>query len=267
MTASTSDAQILTAGGKLLARTWIPHHHSAHRPETILLFHDSLGSIDLWRNFPAALATATGLPVLAYDRLGFGRSDARHDTLPPTFIRDEAINIVPAVLAATGLTRIIPFGHSVGGAMAVATAAHLPDRCAALIIESAQSFVEDRTIAGVRAGQIEFAQPHRFERLAHYHGSKARWVLDAWINTWLAPGYATWTLDDDLQGVTCPTLVLHGDQDEYGSPRHPERIAQNTQGPSQLVILKNCGHVPHREHTARVLQEVNRFLASCNLAT
>jgi len=228
----------------------------------ILLFHDSLGCVDLWRDFPGHLAVATGRRVTAYDRLGFGQSDAHPGPLPLTFIRDEAATVVPRLREALGLDTLIPFGHSVGGGMAIVTAARWPQHCAAVVTESAQTFVEERTIAGLRAARVEFERPGQLERLARYHGAKARWVLDAWIETWLAPAFAGWCLDDDLRGVHCPTLAVHGDTDEYGSVQHPERIARLTQGPSRAVILEGCGHVPHREQPTRVLSEVTRFLAA-----
>jgi pimeloyl-ACP methyl ester carboxylesterase len=205
---------------------------------------------------------ATGRSVVAYDRLGFGRSDAHPGPLPLTFIRDEAATVVPRLCETLGLDAIIPFGHSVGGGMAVATAARWPERCAALVTESAQTFVEDRTVAGLRAARLEFARPGQLERLARYHGAKARWVLNAWIETWLSPEFADWRLDDHLRAVRCPTLALHGDRDEYGSAQHPERIARLTNGPSRAVLLEGCGHVPHREQPMRVLAEVASFLAS-----
>jgi len=86
-------------------------------------------------------------------------------------------------------------------------------------------------------------------------------VLDAWIETWLAPAFARWSLDDDLRQVRCPALAIHGDRDEYGSLQHPERIARLTPGPSRAVIMEACGHVPHREQPERVLHEVTQFLA------
>jgi hypothetical protein len=43
--------------------------------------------------------------------------------------------------------------------MAVATATQWPEQCAALVTESAQSYLEDRTVAGLRAARVEFAQP------------------------------------------------------------------------------------------------------------
>jgi pimeloyl-ACP methyl ester carboxylesterase len=246
--------------GRLFARTWTPAAGDA-AAAPILLFHDSLGSVELWRDFPAALADATGRRVAAYDRLGFGRSDPHPGTLAPTFVRDEATEGVAPVRAALGLDRVVAFGHSVGGGMAVAAAAAMGDACEALVTVSAQSFVEDRTAEGIRAARAAFRDPARVERLARYHGDKARWVLDAWVDTWLAPGFATWTLDAELRAVRCPALVLHGDGDEYGSVRHPERIAAGVRGPARVVILDGVGHAPHRERPARVLDEVARFLA------
>lgn len=255
------DHRIATGRGTLFARTWTPPGSRARPGVTILLFHDSLGCVELWRDFPARLAAATGLRVAAYDRLGFGRSDPYAGALSPTFVRDEASTVVPRVCDALQVGAMIPFGHSVGGGMAIATAAHDPARCVAVVTEAAQAFVEDRTLAGIRSARAEFERPGQVDRLARYHGAKARWVLDAWIETWLAPAFAGWTLDDDLRGVHCPVLALHGDRDEYGSVEHPRRIARLVRGPSRAVILDGCGHVPHREHPARVLDEVARFLS------
>jgi pimeloyl-ACP methyl ester carboxylesterase len=262
MTVTASDHLITTDGGVLFARTWLPSDLCCDTGPTILLFHDSLGCVDLWREFPQQLAMVTRRSVVAYDRLGFGRSGRHPGPLPLSFIRDEALIVVPRLSEALGLKAIIPFGHSVGGAMAIATAARWPERCVAVVTESAQSFVESCTLAGIRAAKTDFEQPGRLQRLVRYHGKKAHWVLDAWVDTWLAPAFAGWCLDDDLRGVRCPTLALHGDQDEYGSLQHPQRIARLTQGFSQSVILKACGHVPHRDQPIPVLREVTQFLVS-----
>lgn len=40
----------------------------------LVLLHEGLGSVGLWRGFPAALAAATGRRVIAYSRHGHGRS-------------------------------------------------------------------------------------------------------------------------------------------------------------------------------------------------
>lgn len=260
-----TDHWIDAGQGRLFVRTWRPPSSDAERP-AILLFHDSLGCVELWRDFPEALARAMGRPVVAYDRLGFGRSDAYSGTLAADFIHAEAQTNVPALARELGLARLVPFGYSVGGAMAVATGGRMPESCTALVTMAAQAFVEDRTVAGLEEARRTFAAPDQIERLERYHGDKARWVLSAWIDTWLAPAFAGWTLDADLARVSCPLLALHGDRDEYGSLAHPQRITRLTQGPSETVVIPDCGHVPHRERPAVVLRAVERFLAASDSA-
>lgn len=263
------DAFVRTPQGRLFARVWEADAPAA--PAPILLFHDSLGSVELWRDFPRRLADATGRRVIAYDRLGFGRSDphpsaggsgggAGGGALPREFIDAEAEVSVPALRAAFGIDRMIVFGHSVGGAMAVATAGAFPGATLGVVTESAQAFVEERTLRGIRAARAGFEAPGQMERLARYHGAQARWVLDAWTRTWLSPAFAGWTLDEALRRVRRPVLAIHGDRDEYGSRRHPERIAERTAGPCEVVILEGCGHVPHRERAEAVLAAVSGFV-------
>lgn len=252
---------IPTSHGALHAERWHSDGRVADARAPIVLFHDSLGCVALCRDFPARLAVATGCDVIAYDRLGFGRSDPHPGALSIGFIHEEAQQGFRALREALALDDVIAFGHSVGGGMAVGCAAAFPDACRALVTESAQAFVEDRTVAGILAAKQAFAPPGQVERLAKYHGDKAAWVLDAWIDSWLAPGFAHWTLDADLRRVICPTLAIHGDGDEYGSTRHPWRIVERVHRPATLRIMAGVGHVPHRECGEEVLSTVGAWLA------
>lgn len=229
-----------------------------------LLFHDSLGCNAMWRDFPQQLADATGQLVIGYDRLGFGLSSPQHTPLPLSFIADEAER-VELLLEQLGLTQFMAFGHSVGGAMAVEVAARLPYDCVGLVLEAAQCRVEAQTLAGIRQALAEFAPSANpasaaMQRLSKYHGDRAPWVLSAWTDTWLAPEFSRWTLDQALAAVTCPTLVLHGDRDEYATPAQPKHIAQTVQGPVLLKFLPELKHVPHREDAPLVIECVGEFL-------
>jgi pimeloyl-ACP methyl ester carboxylesterase len=253
------DQFVEAADGKLFTRTW-GALDSATEAAPIVLFHDSLGSVELWRDFPAKLAIATGRPVLAYDRLGFGKSDPHPGKLAVDFIRQEAFSSLAAVRVQLKIGRMALFGHSVGGGMAVAAGAAFPDATEAVMTEAAQAFVEDRTIDGIREAQAAFEAPGQIERLARYHGDKARWVLDAWTRTWLSPEFAAWTLDDDLRNLRSPLLAIHGDRDEYGTRRHPEQLGGLPPVKSEVLILQDCGHVPHREQPEIVVDAVRAFL-------
>lgn len=253
------DSWVEGPGGRLFIRIWSPAAPAHAAP--IVLLHDSLGCVELWRDFPAALCAATGRRVVAYDRLGFGQSDPYPGKLAPDFVAAEAEGGFAAVHEQLGIDRFIVLGHSVGGGMAVHAAARYGADCVALVTESAQAFVEDRTVRGIEAARDLFKDPGQRERLARYHGAKAGWVLDAWISTWLSPAFVDWSLRPVLPGVACPTLVLHGLDDEYGSVRQPETIARLASGPAQLEILAGPRHVPHRENPAQVLALLKDFMA------
>ncbi|QLY25760.1 alpha/beta fold hydrolase [Bdellovibrio sp. KM01] len=245
-------------GGKVYANSWTPERTEGLAP--IILFHDSLGCVDLWRDFPQVLSESLKRPVIAYDRLGFGRSDKRAD-LPSIHFIEEESDIFPHLLRAFGISKCSLFGHSVGGAMAIAWAARYVDNVTAVITESTQAFVEDVTVAGISKAAQDFKDPKMIERLRKYHGDKTEWVLSAWIDVWLSKDFSSWSLRKDLPLVQCPVMAIHGDRDEYGSRKFPEMISELAGGVSEMHLLKDCGHVPHREQQPVVLDLVRNFLA------
>ncbi|MDH6230485.1 pimeloyl-ACP methyl ester carboxylesterase [Mesorhizobium soli] len=249
---------VRTREGRLFAKTWTPDAQETTYRAPILLFHDSLGCVELWRGFPALLASATGRRVIAYDRLGFGRSDSYPGQLEFDFIAAEARHVVPQLGEQLGFIEFVACGHSVGGGMAVETAAHLQTQCQALVTIAAQAFVEDKTLDGIRVAKRDFEDAANLARLAKYHGDRARWVVDAWTETWLASEYVDWNLDASLAAVRCPTLAIHGECDEYGSAAHPKRIAE---GRGSTLILPETGHVPHREDDRLLADAIAEFLS------
>jgi pimeloyl-ACP methyl ester carboxylesterase len=233
---------------------------------SIVLLHESLGSVAVWKQFPQLLANHTGCQVIAYDRLGFGLSSARTDMLTDDFVWTEAKDTFAAVIEACQLDKFIVLGHSVGGGMALSVAVAYPQQCLAVISLSAQAKVEQLTLDGIQAAQENFKDHKLFQRLAKYHGVKTQWVLDAWTKTWLAPAFLAWDLAHILEQVQCPVLVIHGAQDEYATCAQPEQIAAQVKGEVQLCILEGCGHFPHQEKTAEVLQHVHVFIESLDEA-
>ena len=131
-----------------------------------------------------------------------------------------------------------------------------------MVSESAQAFVEPRTRDGIRDAKAAFASDAQMARLQRWHGDKARWVLEAWTEVWLDASFDDWSLRDCLPRVHCPVLAIHGDGDEYGSLSFPCTIADGVAGPSRMVALQGCGHVPHREQEAVVFEIVTEFLAT-----
>lgn len=247
--------------GRVFVRSWDPNTESSALLAPIIMLHDSLGSVQLWRKFPQLLSVLSGRRVIAYDRLGFGQSDARSDQPSLHFVSEEASKYFPVIRQQLGITRFVALGHSVGGGMALCCAEAFPDACEAVITIAAQAFVEERTKRGIREAQGVYADPVQFARLARYHAEKTRWVLDAWIENWLHPDFAEWTIKDRLPYVVCPTLALHGERDEYGSNLQPEMISGLSGGcPSRMMMLAGLGHLPYREEPEIVANLVVDFL-------
>jgi pimeloyl-ACP methyl ester carboxylesterase len=251
------DCLVEIPGGSVFTRRW---DIAATDRTPIILMHDSLGCVELWRDFPAELARATLRPVIAYDRLGFGQSTRQTARPSVNFIREEAEIVFPMLLRRLGVSRCVVLGHSVGGAMALAAAALHGEACEAVVTESAQTFVDPLTLAGIRVAKQQFSDPAELTRLARWHGARAEWVLDAWTGVWLSAEFGSWSLDDLLRRIQCPALAIHGDRDDYGTAEFPRHIACRVRGTVQIAFLEDCGHVPHREKKAEVLRRISAFL-------
>ncbi|MCO4782314.1 MAG: alpha/beta hydrolase [Candidatus Cloacimonetes bacterium] len=252
----TKNYIINSPDGEIFAKQWTPDKLNSDNP--IVLLHDSLGSTEQWRDFPEKLAQHIGRHVIAYDRLGFGKSTPRLDTLSKDFIKQEAQQYFPIVKHFFKLSNYILLGHSVGGGMAL-TIASLDKQCLGVISMSAQAFIEKKTLQGIQTAQRFFQDSKQMKRLEKWHDTKAKWVLDAWVNTWLSEDFLHWSLSDCIDKVSCPTLVIHGENDEYGSIAFAEFISSKSTGSSTQIIIQNCGHVPHKEYPQKVLDESFSF--------
>ena len=150
--------------------------------------YNQLGCVGLWKEFPEMLATTLSRRIVAYDRLGFGQSDVRVEPPSVDFIKEEASIYFPEIKNHLSIDKYILLGHSVGGGMSLNIAANDKD-CTAVISISAQAFVEDITLQGIKTAKKMFEKPGQIERLENWHGNKATWVLKAWIDTWLSPDF------------------------------------------------------------------------------
>ena len=256
-----SERFIDTPQGAVYAKSWAPSPDPGDAPPMVLL-HDSLGCVSLWRDLPAQLCARLGRTIIAYDRLGFGRSAKRFDLPPLDFIAREAGEEFARVAQGLQLSRFALLGYSVGGEMAVEIAAAHPEACEGVITMSAQAFIDARLLAGVRAAQQHFSTPEAREKLARHHGDRVDWALRAWFEIWLSPQFASWTMDEALARLRCPLLAIHGAADAYGTAAFPERICAKAGGPAEMALLPGVGHAPHLERLEQVLALVERFCAA-----
>lgn len=227
---------------------------------TIVFLHEGLGSAGLWRDFPDALCARTGHPGLVFSRAGYGGSDPPPEPRAPDYLHREAQVRLPALLDALGITRPILFGHSDGASIALIHAASGHD-VAGMILEAPHVFVEDETLAGIRAAGDAWTTTDLPRRLARHHRDAAR-VFHDWHDLWLTPAFRGWNIEDLLPAIVAPTLVIQGEDDAYGTAAQLEAIARQTGGGCETLMLDRCGHSPHRDRRDTVLDAAAHFMAA-----
>lgn len=249
--------RIVVDGIGLLAR-WVGQDDRGRAP--IVLLHEGLGSLGLWRDLPERMAATTGRRVFAYERAGHGGSDPPAGPRDPGYLRHEGERVLPAVLDAVGVARCVPYGHSDGGSIALLLAAARPERVAACVTAAAHVFVEEETLAGIRQARAAW-DDGLGARLARHHGAGTRALFDAWSLTWLGADFRNWAITDRLSAITCPVLAIQGRDDEYGTPAQVAAIVAGTRGHGEGLLLPGCGHAPHQQARDATLAAVAGFLA------
>lgn len=230
------------------------------RERPVLVFlHEGLGCIEMWRGFPERVVRATGLDAIVYDRLGHGRSDPAPGPRRVRYLHDEAEEVLPQVLDALGVERTILIGHSDGGTIALLHAAAFPQRTVAVVTEAAHVFVEDLTVAGIQEAVEQWRQGELPRRLARYHADNTRELFSNWAEIWLSPEFRSWSVTEALPRVTCRSLVLQGEADQYGTPEQVHTIARLTTGPAEWRLVPG-GHTPHLQAPETVLELMTAFL-------
>ncbi|WP_438712131.1 alpha/beta fold hydrolase [Aquimarina muelleri] len=229
---------------------------------TIIFLHDSLGCIELWKNFPEQITSQTGYNTIAYDRQGYGKSD-------PFTIKERELDYLEKEALVLGkILDIIPskdiilFGHSDGGSIALLTAALFPEKIIGIITEGAHVFVEQETLNGIKAAKLAYHKTSLKEKLSKYHEDKTDAVFRLWTETWLSEKFKLWNIEQYLPKIKCPSLIIQGEQDEYGTIDQVHSIIKNTSGKSTSVIIPKIGHTPHRENTNIVIKNVVSFINS-----
>lgn len=230
-----------------------------NRPWLIFL-HEGLGSIAQWKNFPERLCQRSDSPALLYDRPGHGRSPARTGPRDPRYLHDLAQDELPRLIAALIPNQdYILVGHSDGGSIALIHAADQPEHLRGLITIAAHVFIEPCSLEGVRKAQTAFAQG-RMVGLTRYHGDHTEALFRTWSDAWLSPEFADWSIVDLLPRVTVPVIVLQGRDDPYGSQAQVEAIVAGVTGTATPLLLDDCGHSPHFDFPALLLDLTSCFV-------
>lgn len=230
----------------------------AGRPALFLL-HEGLGCVAMWRHFPEKLAAATGCRVIAWSRAGYGASQAYPEPRTPRYMHREALEALPALLAALQIECPLLVGHSDGASIALIFAGAFTAQTCGVVAMAPHEFVEEETLAGILAAKTTWTATDWPHKLARYHDDAPR-VFNDWNDTWLSPAFCNWNIEEYLPQIRCPVLALQGEDDEYATMRQIEVIAEKVPG-TQLLKLAKCGHSPQRDQEAAVLEAIAAFVS------
>jgi pimeloyl-ACP methyl ester carboxylesterase len=231
----------------------------------LVFLHEGLGSVAMWRDFPATFCAATGFRGLIYSRPGYGRSTPRapDEHWAPDFLHQQAHEVLPALLLALGIDTLAAppwlFGHSDGGSIALLHAAAFPERVAGAIVLAPHIFVEDMPVQSIAQAREAYLHADLRQRLARYHDhpDSAFW---GWNDIWLDPAFRDWRIDTELGAIRCPVLAVQGLDDEYGTLAQIQGIAAAVPG-TELLTLPECGHSPQRDQPQALISAASAFIA------
>ncbi len=244
--------------GKRLETLWIAPADNGS--PTIVMLHEGLGSVALWKDFPQRLAARTGCGVLVYSRYGLGNSDRLLERRPVEFMHHEGEVVLPELLDKLNITRPIVLGHSDGGSIAIIFAGKYPERPRALILEAPHVFVEDLSVASITQAKVAYLTTDLPQKLGRYHRD-----VDAtfwgWNDIWLDPQFRQWNIEEYLPAIRCPILCIQGEEDEYGTIAQVEAI-QSVVPSTEILLLPNCKHSPHRDQADATLERMAEFVGS-----
>ena len=251
------DGRIEVAGKTLEYRCTGPQPDQA---PTLILLHEGLGCMELWRDFPERLSKATGFGVFTYSRAGYGRSDPADLPRPTDYLTVEAVDVLPQVLAQIGFRRGALVGHSDGATIAAIYAGSIIDhRVRGIVLMAPHFFTEPGGLEEIARSKIQFETGGLREKMAKYHIDPEH-TFYGWNDAWLNPDFKDLDVSEVIDYLRIPALAIQGREDQFGTLAQIETLQSRSYAPVDVQILDHCGHSPFMEHPDLVLAEIADFL-------
>jgi pimeloyl-ACP methyl ester carboxylesterase len=248
----------IVVAGRRIEAEW--HGAPSDQAPTFVLLHEGLGCVGMWRDFPQKLAARTSCGVLVYSRPGYGKSEPLQTPRPLSYMRDEALDVLPQVLDQAGVRKCILLGHSDGASIAAIYAGGRQDfRVRGLVLMAPHFFVEDISIKSIAEAKEAFEKGDLRERLKRFHGDNVDVAFRSWNESWLAPAFRDWRIDEHLAYIRVPILIIQGAADKYGTPAQLALAEQETYCPVETLLLDDCRHSPHVDQPAKTLAAIAEF--------
>jgi pimeloyl-ACP methyl ester carboxylesterase len=225
----------------------------------LVFLHEGLGSVALWKDFPAQVVSATGVPALVYSRYGYGQSDRLAGARGVDYMHREALEVLPELLESLSIRNPVLIGHSDGASIALIHAGAGSRPVRGLVLMAPHVFVEDITVNSIAEAKVAFENTGLPAKLARYHDDVES-TFRGWNDIWLHPDFRRWNIEEYLPGVNWPLLLIQGEDDQYGTAAQVRAIARQVKGPVETIMLPNCAHSPHVDQTQATVERIAHFV-------
>ncbi|MEX3978100.1 alpha/beta fold hydrolase [Paraburkholderia sp. EG287A] len=232
-----------------------------------VFLHEGLGSIAMWRDWPAALCERLGMRGLVYSRPGYGRSTPRAQGVkwPVDFMSAQARDVLPALLDTLGVSaadraRMWLIGHSDGATIALLYAAAFPEALAGAVAIAPHVFVEDVSVDSIGEAKVAYETTRLREKLARYHDDVDS-AFYGWNDIWLDPAFRSWNIVGELASIRVPLLAVQALDDHYGTMAQVEAIGAAVPH-ARVHALTQGGHSPHRDAPQPLNDSIEQFVSA-----
>jgi len=256
--------------------------------EPVIIFLHGFGAY-LFSFDPVVEELAEYGTVIAFDRPAFGftgRPILDSWSGPNPYTNEFASDLTIALMDSLGVEKAVLVGHSAGGAVAMLTYYRHPERVQALVMEDATIFGSGGAPSYISAlawlPQLQRLGPLLVRSIAGDSGISTiylAWHDDSKVSPDTIEGYkrplmakdwdyALWqftvaahplNLDLNLTAISVPTLVITGDDDQIVPTSQSVKLASNIVG-ATLVVVPECGHIPHEEAPSAFLDAMVNLL-------
>ena len=228
---------------------------------TIVMLHEGLGCVSLWRDFPDRLAQETGHGVFVYSRHGYGDSEPCTLPRPLDYMTREAMDVLPEVLDEIGLRRGILLGHSDGASIAAIYAGSIQDhRIRGVVLVAPHFFTEPMGLAAIAKAKERYETCNLRTKLAAYHADVDN-AFRGWNDAWLDPAFVNWNIEEAIAYIRVPVLAIQGKNDQYGTDLQIQALEEQLYSPVDVELLDECRHSPFVDQPERTLAVIADFVA------
>lgn len=251
-----------------------------------ILLHGFGASLFSWHEVTAPLAEYG--TVIAYDRPAFGLTERPMDWEGESpYSPQSQVELVIGLMDALGIEKAILVGNSAGGTISMQAALQYPEHVQALILVDPAVYAGGGAPAWTRpilntpqmnrigpliSRQLQARGPEFIELAWHDPSKITPEIMEGYqkplqVENW---DKALWFLTvssresglaERVGELTLPTLVITGDDDRIVPTEQSLKLADELPN-AQLVVIPQCGHLPHEEHPDLFMQAVTEFLVT-----